>query len=198
MAARRIPICPRSTTRLQKVSLGFRLKLRSLLREYHFHSILPTPLPLGNCTDHSFSFTPSSDTFRVGKPTIMNAFGIVTQDNAPFFVPFNSTIAPFNGTVPPPSKKRQAAPVVNFGVTNAQQDDAYTQWVTAAAQNGVAGAVQYQWGADNLTPQDGSIVSPNNAASDTVPNNSGSDSSPNDGYQSAPCVSNSYHFSFMF
>jgi len=121
----------------------------------------------------------------VGKPTIMNAFGIVTQDNAPFFVPFNSTIAPFNGTVPP-SKKRQAAPVVNFGVTNAQQDDAYTQWITTAAQNGVAGAVQYQWGQGSLTPSDGSIVSPNNAASDTVPNDSTSDSSPNDGYQSAP------------
>lgn len=60
MAARRIPICPRSTTRLQRVSLGFRLKLLSLLREYHFHSILPIPLPLGKCTDHSFSFTPFS------------------------------------------------------------------------------------------------------------------------------------------
>ena len=123
----------------------------------------------------------------------MNAFGIVTQDNAPFFVPFNSTIAPFNGTVPPSSsspakakKKRQNAPVVSFGVTNAQQDDAYTQWVTAAAQNGVSGAVQYQWGQGSLTPSDGSVVEPNNAASDTVPNENTSDTSPNDGYQSAP------------
>ncbi|KDQ52968.1 glycoside hydrolase family 5 protein [Jaapia argillacea MUCL 33604] len=31
-----------------------------------------------------------------GKPMALGAFGLVTQHNAPFFVPFNSTIAPFS------------------------------------------------------------------------------------------------------
>lgn len=32
---------------------------------------------------------------RFGKPIILSGFGLVTQDNAPSFVPFNSTVAPF-------------------------------------------------------------------------------------------------------
>ena len=32
---------------------------------------------------------------RVNKPVTLAAFGLVTQDNAPFFVPVNKTQAPF-------------------------------------------------------------------------------------------------------
>lgn len=31
----------------------------------------------------------------VGKPAALTGFGLVTQSNAPAFVPFNSTTAPF-------------------------------------------------------------------------------------------------------
>jgi mannan endo-1,4-beta-mannosidase len=31
----------------------------------------------------------------VGKPSILTGFGLVTQSNAPNFVPFNTTVAPF-------------------------------------------------------------------------------------------------------
>lgn len=84
--------------------------------------------------------------YRVGKPAVLTAFGLVTEDNAPFFVPFNSTIAPFNGTVPADGNvtvsrlsKRASA-----GVSDSEQDDAYTAWITAAANAGVSGAMQYQ------------------------------------------------------
>jgi hypothetical protein len=47
----------------------------------------------------------------VGKPSVLTGFGLVTQDNAPYFVPFNSTVAPFaNATVEKQSMRaRQSA-----------------------------------------------------------------------------------------
>jgi len=46
----------------------------------------------------SGSIVPSHDSqhlLRFGKPVTMNAVGLVTQQNAPDFVPFNTTVAPF-------------------------------------------------------------------------------------------------------
>ncbi|THH10210.1 hypothetical protein EW145_g1499 [Phellinidium pouzarii] len=124
---------------------------------------------------------------QVGKPTVLTAFGLVSNDNAPFFVPFNTTIAPFNNTVPlnsTASLRRRDSATTSFGVSNAEEDDAYTQWVTAAATSGISGALQYQ--ANGLTENDSSTVDQNNDESSTVPNSPNTGSSPNDGYQSAP------------
>lgn len=57
-----------------------------------------------------------------GKPVLLNAFGLVTQDNLPFFFPFNSstTSSDSHGL-----SRRQAA---SSGVTNDQQNNAYSQW----------------------------------------------------------------------
>ena len=57
---------------------------------------------------------------------VMTGFGLVTQDNAGFFVPFNSTTEPFNKTKPASHKRQSQA---TFGITNQQQDDAYTAWL---------------------------------------------------------------------
>ena len=80
----------------------------------------------------------------------LTGFGLVTQDNAPQYVPFNSTQAPFGcdscmsrycptglkyllfllGCIAPKSMtvRRRDMQSQSFGVTNAQRDDAYNQW----------------------------------------------------------------------
>ncbi|PPQ71971.1 hypothetical protein CVT24_008188 [Panaeolus cyanescens] len=115
-----------------------------------------------------------------GKPVTLNGFGLVTQDNAPFFVPFNSTQAPFapdNTTITPPDPVQ--AP---FGVTDTQRDDAYTQWLLAGLQAGLQGMIQYQWSQGNLTAVAGTTIVPPVTGPDLVPVVDGPGLSPNDGY----------------
>ncbi|KAJ3514846.1 hypothetical protein NLJ89_g2126 [Agrocybe chaxingu] len=113
-----------------------------------------------------------------GKPVTLNGFGLVTQANAPFFVPFNSTQAPFGpDAAPAPTPTQQP-----FGVTDAQRDDAYTQWLQAGLQSGLQGMLQYQWSQDNLTAAVGTVVSPTVTGPGTVPTVTGIGVSPNDGY----------------
>lgn len=68
----------------------------------------------------------------------LNGFGLVTQSNAPFFVPFNTSVAPFGPDSP------TAATQQPFGVTDQQRDDAYSQWLQAGLQAGLQGMLQYQ------------------------------------------------------
>lgn len=67
---------------------------------------------------------------RYGKPVVITGFGLVTQGNAPNFVPFDSTsVANDSSTSTTPSRKRFATPAgPNLGVTDSQRDDAYMQW----------------------------------------------------------------------
>ncbi|KAJ7063294.1 glycoside hydrolase family 5 protein [Mycena amicta] len=121
-----------------------------------------------------------------GKPIVLGGFGLVTQDNAPFFVPFNTTVAPFandqfgNITLVPNQ--------VPYGVTDAQRDDAYTQWLQQGILSGLAGIVQYQWGQGNLTAVNGSAITPSISESGVVDENGESvvqnenGISPSDGY----------------
>ncbi|ESK96962.1 glycoside hydrolase family 5 protein [Moniliophthora roreri MCA 2997] len=108
------------------------------------------------------------------KPVSLTGFGLVTRANAPFFVPFNSSVAPFagqtNNTVQP------------FGVTNAQRDDAYSQWLDTGISSGLDGIMQYQWGQGNLTAQPGTTISPDLTGTTSSPNTNTAGQSPNDGY----------------
>ncbi|KAK7054909.1 hypothetical protein VNI00_003372 [Paramarasmius palmivorus] len=108
------------------------------------------------------------------KPVALTGFGLVTQANAPFFVPFNSSVAPFanqnNATVNP------------VGVTNAQQNDAYSQWLDTGISNGLDGILHYQWGQQNLTTSPGTTISPNINGTTQSPNTNTAGQSPNDGY----------------
>jgi mannan endo-1,4-beta-mannosidase len=63
----------------------------------------------------------------VHKPVVTTAFGIVTLQNAPFFVPFNGSEAPFFDFQPGPVVRR-APPPANFAVTNAQRNAMYAKW----------------------------------------------------------------------
>ncbi|KAI6167024.1 glycoside hydrolase family 5 protein [Pisolithus thermaeus] len=83
----------------------------------------------------------------VGKPLVMTAFGLVTQNNSADFVPFNMTIAPY-------------ASDTSYGVTNQQQTDAYSTWLNTSVSLNLAGMIQYQWGQQNLTAEAGTVISP--------------------------------------
>ncbi|KAJ6547556.1 glycoside hydrolase superfamily [Mycena capillaripes] len=116
----------------------------------------------------------------LGKPITLTGFGLVTQDNAPSFVPFNSTVAPFandqignltlNSTITP------------FGVTDQQRDDAYAQWLQQGLLSGLSGMIQYQWGQGNLTAVNGTAISPTIDENGIVPLQTENGVSPSDGY----------------
>jgi len=117
------------------------------------------------------------------KPVTLTGFGLVTQNNAPVFVPFNSTLAPFG----PDSSSSSAAPtrrqaIQPFGVTDAQRDDAYAQWLQAGLLGGLAGMTQYQWSQSNLTTGAGTAIEPTVTGTGVSATVTGTGDSPNDGY----------------
>jgi len=71
------------------------------------------------------------------KPMTMTAFAIVTKDNWPFFVPFNSSVR-----MPP------GAPC--GGVDDFQQDYAFVSWSEVALTGNIGGALEYQWRQNGL------------------------------------------------
>ncbi|KAJ6630795.1 glycoside hydrolase family 5 protein [Mycena sp. CBHHK59/15] len=114
-----------------------------------------------------------------GKPVALTGFGLVTQDNAPFFVPFNSTVAPFAsdqfGNLSDPTQQP-------FGVTDQQRDDAYSQWLQQGILSGLAGMIQYQWSQGNLTAVNGTAISPVITEDGISPVQTQDGLSPADGY----------------
>jgi len=117
-----------------------------------------------------------------GKPVTLTGFGLVTQDNAPSFVPFNTTVAPFaNDQIGNLTLNATQTP---YGVTNAQQDDAYAQWLQQGITSGLTGMIQYQWGQGNLTAVNGTAISPTIDENGIVPVQDENGISPSDGYSS--------------
>lgn len=112
------------------------------------------------------------------KPVTLNGFGLVTQDNAPNFVPFNQSTPVF---VPDPTNVTTPIQLQPF-VTDDQRDDAYAQWLQAGLQAGLQGMLQYQWSQGNLTAVAGSAVAPTVTGVGVSPVVSGVGVSPNDGY----------------
>ncbi|KAJ7097935.1 glycoside hydrolase family 5 protein [Mycena belliarum] len=118
-----------------------------------------------------------------GKPVTLTGFGLVTQDNAPSFVPFNSTVAPFaNDQIGNLTSDLGRLP---FGVTDQQRDDAYTQWLQQGILSGLGGMIQYQWGQGNLTAVNGTPITPAITENGIVPVQSQNGISPSDGYSIA-------------
>jgi len=125
------------------------------------------------------------------KPVALTGFGLVTQNNANDFVPFNSTQPPFAAAPfgpdppdPPASTTTTTTPATTqaFGVTDPQRDDAYAQWLQAGLQAGLGGMTQYQWAQSNLTSDSGTAVQPAVTGTAESPVVSGTGESPNDGY----------------
>ncbi|KAI0271835.1 glycoside hydrolase superfamily [Russula aff. rugulosa BPL654] len=63
----------------------------------------------------------------IGKPIVLSAFGIVTQDNLPFFVPANETCPVVKS--PPKGRKRQSSATFGTGVNQDQIGVAYSTWL---------------------------------------------------------------------
>lgn len=122
---------------------------------------------------------------QINKPAVMTAFGVVTNDNLPFFVPFNETTPPFpNGVNITNStgvlqKRVEAA---TSGVSNEDQNTMYTSWLSTAAGLDVSASID-QWSQNGLTSNGGSSVSqPNTDTTGSTLNDDTTTSSPNDGY----------------
>ncbi|OAX44646.1 glycoside hydrolase family 5 protein, partial [Rhizopogon vinicolor AM-OR11-026] len=145
--------------------------------------------------------TQAQSAAAVGKPAALTGFGLVTQSNAPAFVPFNSTSAPFASdnreilfekTTPfEVLSILQANSSTTYGVTSQQQSDTYTTWLNTGIAAGLNGIIQYQWGQSNLTAEPGTSVTPPSTTGEvstpgspgqtpTPPEETGE--SPNDGY----------------
>ncbi|KAJ7343492.1 glycoside hydrolase family 5 protein [Mycena albidolilacea] len=118
-----------------------------------------------------------------GKPITLTGFGLVTQDNAPSFVPFNSTVAPFANDQF--GNLTSNATQLPFGVTDSQRNDAYAQWLQQGINSGLAGMIQYQWGQGNLTALNGTAISPTINENGIVPTQDETGVSPSDGYSIA-------------
>ncbi|KAJ6496671.1 glycoside hydrolase family 5 protein [Mycena vitilis] len=115
----------------------------------------------------------------LNKPITLTGFGLVTQDNAPSFVPFNSTIAPFANDQFGNTTTNSTQP---FGVTDQQRDDAYSQWLQQGISSGLTGMIQYQWGQGNLTAVNGTAISPTIDENGIVPVQTENGVTPSDGY----------------
>ncbi|KAG1789858.1 glycoside hydrolase family 5 protein [Suillus plorans] len=130
--------------------------------------------------------TQAQSAAAVGKPAVLTAFGLVTQANAPDFVPFNSTVAPFASEN---LAKRQST--LGYGVTDQQQATTYTTWLNTGIASGLNGIVQYQWGQSGLTAEPGTTITPTTTTGESpTPSSPGetptpqqtTGESPNDGY----------------
>ncbi|KAG7090317.1 hypothetical protein E1B28_011914 [Marasmius oreades] len=108
------------------------------------------------------------------KPVALTGFGLVTQANAPAFVPFNSSTAPFSN--------QGSGGTQEFGATDQQRNDAYDTWMNTGIDAGLEGIIQYQWGQSGLTTQPGTPISPNIDGTTSSPNVDSAGQSPNDGY----------------
>jgi len=101
---------------------------------------------------NAFISSQAQSALAVGKPVIVTGFGLVTQDNLPAFVPFNSVQSNQQQ-----NQGGQVAPL-NAGISQAQVNTAYTTWLQTGFTNGVSGMSQYQWSAQNLVPDTGTLV----------------------------------------
>jgi len=110
-----------------------------------------------------------------GKPVLLDAFGLVTKDNLPNFVPFNSS-TPVDSTG---LSRRQADP---GGVTDDERNAAYTQWFQTGLSSGVQGMLQYQYGQTGLTGVVGTDIEPSVTGTTTGTVVTGTGTTPNDGY----------------
>jgi mannan endo-1,4-beta-mannosidase len=107
----------------------------------------------------------------IGKPVVLSAFGLVTQDNLLQFVPVNDTCP----VVKPQQDQKRQNSGANAGVNQQQVTSAYNAWLQQGFQGGLGGVVQYQWSSQNLSAANGTLVQ-GSVANGTL------GVSPNDGY----------------
>ncbi|KAG1723775.1 glycoside hydrolase family 5 protein [Suillus paluster] len=111
----------------------------------------------------------------VGKPVVLNGFGLVTQDNLNNYVPFNATYAPYASNTAVMAATNATTTFAN----STQQENGYSSFLTMGNSAGLAGIMQYQWGSAGITQSSATIQL------DTTDSPTETGDSPNDGYSIA-------------
>jgi mannan endo-1,4-beta-mannosidase len=144
----------------------------------------PNLLPFNNTVQTGLAWIKSHAALSQlsNKPVTLTAFGLVTQENAPHYYPFNSTQPPFGSDSPSTSTTVRRQTTQSFGVTDPQRDDAYAQWLQAGLTEGLGAMYQYQWSQTGLTGITGSAVQPTVSGTSVSPVVTGTGTTPNDGY----------------
>ncbi|KAG1811088.1 hypothetical protein EV424DRAFT_1542635 [Suillus variegatus] len=90
----------------------------------------------------------------VGKPVVLDAFGLVTQSNLNNFVPFNLTYAPYASDTA--SAVTDVAARSRFAdyADDSEESSGFLQMDNCA---GLAGVMQYQWGSTGVTQTSSTI-----------------------------------------
>ncbi|KAI0271837.1 glycoside hydrolase superfamily [Russula aff. rugulosa BPL654] len=90
----------------------------------------------------------------IGKPVVLSAFGIITQDNLQYFVPVSETSPVVKSPPNPKGRKRQNSDSETFGtgVNQDQINTAYSTWLQVTVPRVVA------WTSQNLVPGEGTPV----------------------------------------
>ncbi|GJJ12383.1 hypothetical protein Clacol_006625 [Clathrus columnatus] len=125
----------------------------------------------------------------VDKPVFLTGFGLVSLDNAPFFIPFNGTSLTFpNASAIPTTPIGPQVGVLQgqAPVNDSTQALAYQSILEAAIANSFSAITVHQWGQGNLqpappTPTQAISNAPSGVFVPDLPATQGS--SPNDGYQ---------------
>ncbi|KIK35441.1 glycoside hydrolase family 5 protein [Suillus luteus UH-Slu-Lm8-n1] len=129
--------------------------------------------PVSNKINSSLTWIQQSaqSAAAVGKPLVLNGFGLVTQTNLNNFVPFNMSYAPYATNTADVSASSDFA-------NSAQQEQGYSSFLQMGDSAGLAGIMQYQWGSAGITQSSAAIQL------DTT-NSPSTGDSPNDGYSIA-------------
>ncbi|KAG2137836.1 glycoside hydrolase family 5 protein [Suillus bovinus] len=151
----------------------------------------PNLSPVENKINSSLTWIQQSaqSAAAVGKPVVLNGFGLVTQSNLNDFVPFNMTYAPYASNTAVmdfttrsgfAGNKRQQS--TSEFADDSEQEQGYSSFLQMGNSAGLAGIMQYQWGSTGITQSSSAVQldttnSPAPAAA-TV-------DSPNDGYSIA-------------
>ncbi|KAG1785012.1 glycoside hydrolase superfamily [Suillus plorans] len=125
----------------------------------------------------------------VGKPVVLNGFGLVTQSNLNDFVPFNMTYAPYAPDTAVTARsgfagsKRQSSS--SDYADNSDQESGYSSFLQMGNSAGLAGVMQYQWGSTGVTQTSSTIQLDELDTTDSPASGATLVASPNDGYSIA-------------
>lgn len=117
----------------------------------------------------------------VGKPLVLNGFGLVTQSNLNDYVPFNMTCAPYASSkvvMGVTAAVMDATTTTTNFANNTQQQQGYSSFLQMGNSAGLGGSMQYQYGSSGITQ-------PSTTTELDKTNCTTTGDSPNDGYSIA-------------
>ncbi|KAG1743367.1 glycoside hydrolase family 5 protein [Suillus occidentalis] len=131
--------------------------------------------PVSNKINSSLAWIQQSaqSAAAVGKPLVLNGFGLVTQTNLNNFVPFNMSYAPYATNTAIDSRVLMFDPTGDVSgssdfANSAQQEQGYSSFLEMGDSAGLAGIMQYQLDTTNSpstgdSPNDGYSIAGNTA-----------------------------------